>query len=90
MAMNIKNAEVERLARDVATLSGESKTQAVRRALEERKRRLASGGQPDRRGVRLLRFLDREVWPLLPRKARGRPLSRAQVDAILGFGPEGV
>ena len=35
MALNIKNAEVERLAAEVARLTGESKTEAIRRALDE-------------------------------------------------------
>jgi len=34
MALNIKNPEVERLAADVARLTGESKTEAIRRALK--------------------------------------------------------
>ena len=38
MALNIKNADVERLATEVARLTGESKTEAIRRALEERRR----------------------------------------------------
>ena len=38
MALTIKNAEVERLATEVARLTGESKTQAVKVALEERRR----------------------------------------------------
>ena len=41
MALNIKNEAVERLVAEVARLAGESKTEAVRRALEERKARLA-------------------------------------------------
>ena len=40
MALNIKNQEVERLAAEVSELTGESKTQAIRKALEERKSRL--------------------------------------------------
>ena len=40
MALNIKNAEVERLAAEVADLTGETKTEAVRRALAERRARL--------------------------------------------------
>lgn len=90
MAMNIKNAEVEQLAREVAALARESKTQAVRRALEERRDRLALAPETSRRGGRLLRFLQSEVWPLLPRKELGRALSRAREEAILGYGPEGV
>jgi antitoxin VapB len=42
MALNIKNSHVERLAAEVAKLARESKTQAIGRALEERKARLAS------------------------------------------------
>lgn len=34
MALNIKNREVERLAAEIAALTGESKTEAIRRALE--------------------------------------------------------
>ncbi len=40
MALNIKNAETERLAAEVAELAGESKTQAVTVALRERRDRL--------------------------------------------------
>ncbi len=41
MALNIKNTVVERLAAKLAQLSGESKTQAVLKALEERLERLS-------------------------------------------------
>ena len=41
MALNLKNAEVERLAAEVARLAGESKTEAIRRALEEPLRMIA-------------------------------------------------
>ena len=37
MALNIKNAETEQLAAEVAELAGESKTQAVTVALRERR-----------------------------------------------------
>ncbi|MSO83388.1 MAG: PSK operon transcription factor, partial [Acidobacteria bacterium] len=40
MALNLKNPEVERLAAEVARLTGESKTEAIRRSLEERRQRL--------------------------------------------------
>lgn len=89
MALNIKNDEVERLAADVARLTGESKTEAIRRALEERKRRLRLVSTDDRR-VRVLRFLEKKVWPGLPREEVGRRLTRAEEDALLGFGPDGV
>ena len=88
--LNIKNLRVERLVTEVARLAGESKTEAVRRALEERRQRLAlRGGQQDR-GERLREFLERQVWPRVPRKHLGRRLTRRQEDALLGYGPRGV
>ena len=35
MALNIKNPDVERLVAEVARLTGETKTQAIRRAMED-------------------------------------------------------
>ena len=89
MALNLKNAEVERLASEVARLTGESKTEAIRRALEERKHRLKHPVADDRR-ARLLKFLEKKVWPTIPAEQRGRRLTRAEEDEILGFGPGGV
>ena len=89
MALNLKNAEVERLAAEVARLTGESKTEAIRRALDERRRRL-KGPSAEQRRARVLRFLEKKVWPTLPEGERGRRLTRAEEDAILGFGPDGV
>ena len=37
MALNIKNPEAEQLASEVAALTGETKTEAIRVALFERK-----------------------------------------------------
>jgi antitoxin VapB len=89
MALNLKNAEVERLAADVARLTGESKTEAIRRALEERRQRL-TGRSLEQKRARVLRLLETQVWPTLPRGERGRRLTRAEEDDILGYGPAGV
>jgi len=89
MALNLKNAEVERLAAEVARLTGESKTEAVRRALEERRRRLKGRSGSDRR-ERVLRALETKIWASIPKKELGRRLTRQEEDAILGYGPEGV
>lgn len=89
MALNIKSAEVERLATEVARLTGESKTEAIRRALDERRRRL-KGTRPDDRRARVVAFLKKKVWPAIPREQLGRRLTREQEDAILGYGPSGV
>jgi antitoxin VapB len=89
MALNLKNAEVERLAAEVARLTGESKTEAIRRALEERRRRLGHTAANERR-ARLLKFLEERIWPAIPADQRGRRLTRAEEDEILGFDAGGV
>ena len=43
-----------------------------------------------RRGDRFLLFLEREIWSKIPSERLGRPLSRAEEDEILGYGPDGV
>jgi antitoxin VapB len=89
MALNIKNTDVERLAAELARLTGESKTEAIRKALEERRRRLKGITVAERR-QRVVRFLKKDVWPTIPKKFLGRRPTRAEEDAILGFGSDGV
>jgi len=90
MALNIKDRETERLAAEVAALTGESKTRAIRIALQERKQRLGFRVKRRSRKDELLRFLERDVWPRVPAEERGRRLTREEEDAILGYGPEGA
>ena len=90
MALNIKNREVERLASEVAGLAGETKTEAIRRALEERRRRLAMRVVRRDRRAEILEFLAREVWPLADKQRLGRRLTRRQEDAILGYDKGGI
>jgi antitoxin VapB len=89
MALNIKNADVEKLAAEVANLAHETKTEAIRRALVERRARLhARAGKPGGRKS-LREFMEQNVWPLIPAGELGRVLSRQEEDQILGYGPEG-
>jgi antitoxin VapB len=90
VALNIKNAEVERLVAEVARLTGETKTEAVKRALAERKERLGHRVDPSDRQGRAMRFLEREVWPRVPPGEQGRRLGADEEDAILGYGPHGA
>jgi antitoxin VapB len=90
MALNIKDAETERLAAEVASLAGETKTRAVKVALQERKERLAAGLRGRRRTDRLRKWLETEVWPNLPADVRGNPITKEEREEILGYGPEGV
>jgi antitoxin VapB len=58
MGLNIKNKDVERLIDEVTLLTGESKTEAVRRSLEERRARLGYHRDANDRAGRLRRFLE--------------------------------
>jgi len=90
MALNIKNPEVERLAAEIALATGESKTEAIRRSLLERKARLL----PQIRGLgkkeRLQWLLRQRIWPAIPPEVRGKTLTKAEREEILGYGPGGV
>lgn len=89
MGLNIKNAKVERLAAEVARLAGETKTEAIRRALEERKARLRMQGK----GVgaaELRRFLEAEIWPKMPKRDFGREMSKEDEEKILGYSEDGA
>ena len=89
MALNIKNPEVERLATEVAQLARETKTEAIRKSLHERKARLKAGIGPEERMRRTMDFLEREVWPFIPPEVRGKPLTKEEEEEILGIGPNG-
>jgi antitoxin VapB len=89
MALNIKDPETERLAVEVAALTGTTKTGAVRYALRQV---LESLSRPTvrQREERLTRFLEEEIWPLFPPDQLGKPLSKADREQILGFGEDGA
>ena len=89
MALNLKSPEVDALATEVAVLARESKTEAVRQALLERKARLIAVYVPQKRSERAASIL-REFRATLSDAVRGKRLSREEEDDILGFGPGGV
>jgi antitoxin VapB len=82
MALSIKDAETERLARALAERTGESLTLATRRALEERLRRVGGGG----RRVSLLEDLAeiRRRWSTLP------VIDHRSADEIIGYDRDGL
>ena len=82
MALNIRNPETERLAEAVAKLAGETKAEAVTRALRDRLARL----RRERAGRRLADELDdiARQCAALPVKD-GRP-----ADEILGYDEFGL
>ncbi len=84
MALNIKSRETDRLARELAALTGESITDAVRRAIEQRLRheRGRSDAERERRRRKLMEIADRIArYPVLD--------SRSE-DEILGYNEFGT
>ena len=82
MALNIRNAEAERLAAAVAMITGETKTEAVTRALRDRLARL--------RNQRSQRSLADEIDEI-GRHCAGLPIKDARpADEILGYDSNGV
>jgi antitoxin VapB len=91
MTLNIKDTETEKLAAEIAEMTGDTKTGAVRQALREKKKRLElrSGSKEERR-QRLREFLEKEIWPQIPDDLLDKEsMSKEEVEDILGFGPEG-
>ncbi len=82
MALNIRNPEAERLAEAVARLAGETKTEAVTRALRDRLARL----RRERAGRRLADELDD-----IGRHCAQLPVKdRRTTDEILGYDSNGL
>lgn len=89
MALNIKDPETVRLATEVAEMTGESKTRAIRSALADRKERLAYGMTKRDRLKDLRRLLEEEIWPSIPKSVLGKKITKKERERILGYGKEG-
>jgi antitoxin VapB len=81
MALNIKDAETDRLARELADLTGQPITVAVREAIAAqlemlRRRRSASVGL--------------ELDDIIARGRARRTIDDRSEDEILGYGPDGL
>lgn len=90
MALNIKNPQVEKLADEVAELARETKTEAIRRSLEERRARLAAERGHPRTKQQLIQFFERAIWPKISPEVLEKPLTKQEREDILGYGPHGV
>jgi antitoxin VapB len=80
----IKNPHVGKLVDDLVQLTGETKTEAVRKALEERLQRLTMTTSERRDAERLFTFLREEVWPQIPEGQLGKRLSKEEEEQITG------
>jgi antitoxin VapB len=82
MALSIKNDATERLARQVAGETGESLTEAIQRALEERWERLKT--------KRRSRALKSQIEDLLRRVDALPTLDSRPMEDILGYDEHGM
>ncbi|MDR0627094.1 MAG: type II toxin-antitoxin system VapB family antitoxin [Bifidobacteriaceae bacterium] len=82
MALNIKDPETDRLARELATEAGESITEATKTALIERLERLRAAEGADSLYARLM---------AISARGRARPvLDDRTPDEIIGYNDIGV
>ena len=82
MALSIKDPETERLARNLAQITGENITTATKRAIEERLRRL--GGRSRRAALLEDMAAIRRRWRAMP------VLDERTPDEILGYDAQGL
>ena len=82
MALNLRNAETERLATELARLTGQTKTQAVTDAIRDRLDRLRDERSGRSRRERLL--------DLARRCARLPELDPRSPDEIIGYDENGL
>lgn len=82
MALNIKDPDTDRLARELARVTGESITQATRRALEQALVRERARADVTTGGLELDEII---------RRGRSRPiLDDRPVDDVLGYDVHGL
>lgn len=79
--VNLKSDRVATLVDRLVTITGESKVDAVARALELRLTTLST----DTKASRVLAWLETQVWPNLPEGVRGRSPSKEEQEDLLGF-----
>jgi len=82
MALSIKDLETETLARELARRTGESITEATRRALQDRLRRVV--------GAKRAPMLLEEMAEIRKRVATLPVLDRRSPDEILGYDEDGL
>jgi antitoxin VapB len=82
MALSIKDPETERLARNLAEITGENITTATKRAIEERLRRLS--GRSRRAALLEDMAAIRRRWSAMP------VLDNRTPDEILGYDEQGL
>ena len=82
MALCIRNSQAEKLAREVAAISGENLTQAIMHALEERLERLT--------GRRVTADIVQEIMTISQRCSSLPDKDKRLPEEILGYNQSGI
>jgi antitoxin VapB len=86
MPLYIKNPNVEKSARRLARITGETLTEATERAIEERLERL----RPTQRAGRGVTQLEKDLLRIAHQCAALPDLDTRSADEILGYDAEGL
>ena len=81
MPLNIKSETTDRLARDLAAVTGESITRAITIAIRERLQRVRRGARPGRAA---------DLQSIWEASAQIPLIDQRTVDEILGYGDHGT
>lgn len=73
-------------SKEVAAMTGETATEAIRKALEERRDRLQFQVVRTDRKAEMFRYLTENVWPRVATEVLGKGISQAEQDELLGYG----
>lgn len=82
MALSIKNPEVDRLARELAEVTGENMTEAICKALEERLEK-EKGKKPGN-------VIHDEIERIRNRVARLKRIDQRSDDELIGYDKHGI
>ena len=87
MALNIKNPRVLRLAAELAAMTGDNKTEAILKGLEDRKHRLVTAASRQARRIELEKVLAGKLDKNRINAKTGTALSCAEAHELLSYGP---
>jgi antitoxin VapB len=90
VALNIKNKEVERLAREVANRLRRPRRKRFEGRWSDALARLAVEGGRRRSKEHMIEYFHKMVQPNIPKEVRGKRLRKREREKILGYGPYGV
>lgn len=83
MALSIKNPEVDRLARELAEVTGENMTEAICKALEERLEK-EKGRKPENN------YIKDEIQRIQARIARLQRIDQGSDEKLIGYDEYGI